>query len=253
VNEIVKNFEFEGKGLRTIAKDGEMWWVAQDICHILCIKNSRQALSRLDEDEKGVILNDTLGGSQEISIVNESGLYNLIFSSRKKEFKDFKRWVYREVLPSIRKTGRYDVKDFRSAVLAEVKIQLPQAVDAEMDIRVPVIETKAALLYANGRRRKELTDRLEIQRFAENILKTVSKYKKISEDDLFDELFFIKGVDRADALCYLFEKEKIDHKRILDKEYLFLFDDIETRHKLRQIMIGEIMNDDFDKEEKSNA
>lgn len=88
---------------------GEPLWIAKDVCAVLQINNHRDALNRLDEDEKGVVLTDTLGGSQKMSVINEAGLYNLIFSSKKPEAKPFKRWVTHEVLPSIRKTGGYGV------------------------------------------------------------------------------------------------------------------------------------------------
>lgn len=86
----------------------EPWFVALDVCRILGLKNNRQAISSLDDDEKGVIKVDTLGGIQELQAVNESGLYALVFKSRKPEAKRFRKWVTSEVLPSIRKTGGYD-------------------------------------------------------------------------------------------------------------------------------------------------
>lgn len=95
--------------IRTIEKDGETWFVGKDICTCLGLSNSREAISKLDEDEKGVISNDTLGGKQKLRIINESGLYSLIIKSRKKEAKRFKKWVTSEVLPSIRKTGSYSI------------------------------------------------------------------------------------------------------------------------------------------------
>lgn len=81
--------------------------MAKDVCDVLKIKNNRQAMSYLDDDEKGVITNDTLGGEQKMNTVSEAGLYSLIFRSRKPEAKAFKRWVCHEVLPSIRKNGAY--------------------------------------------------------------------------------------------------------------------------------------------------
>ena len=77
------------------------------MCSVLEIGNSRDDMARLDNDEKGVDIIDTLGGKQEVSIINESGLYNIILVSRKPEAKKFKRWVTHEVLPSIRKHGLY--------------------------------------------------------------------------------------------------------------------------------------------------
>lgn len=93
--------------IRTIQKDGEPWFVAVDVCRALEISNNRDALSRLDADEKGVALTDTLGGKQEMTIVNEPGLYSLVLGSRKPEAKAFKRWITHDVLPAIRKTGGY--------------------------------------------------------------------------------------------------------------------------------------------------
>lgn len=95
--------------IRSLEIDGEPYFVAKDVCDILEIGNSRQAMARIDKDEKAdVILND---GSQNrnMSAVNEYGLYNLILASRKKEAKAFKRWITHEVLPSIRKNGSYEL------------------------------------------------------------------------------------------------------------------------------------------------
>lgn len=102
-------FHFTGKDVRVIMKDGQPWWVAKDVCSVLEINNTSQALARLDEDEKGLINNDTLGGIQAMTAVTESGLYSLILTSRKPESKKFKRWVTHEVLPAIRQTGTYSL------------------------------------------------------------------------------------------------------------------------------------------------
>ncbi len=95
--------------VRILLQGDNPWFVAKDVCDCLEISNSRQALSRLDTDEKAdVILND---GSQnrKMNIVNEYGLYNLVLSSRKPEAKEFKRWITHEVLPSLRKYGTYSM------------------------------------------------------------------------------------------------------------------------------------------------
>ncbi|EZH67913.1 hypothetical protein DH09_08295 [Bacillaceae bacterium JMAK1] len=103
-----KVFDYQNKQVRTVIIDEEVWFVAKDVCEVLEIRNSRDAVNRLDDDEKGVVNTDTLGGSQAIQAINESGLYSLIFTSRKKEAKSFKKWVTKDVLPAIRKTGKYD-------------------------------------------------------------------------------------------------------------------------------------------------
>lgn len=93
--------------IRAQVINGEPWFVAKDVCQALLLKNPRQAISALDEDEKGVISMDTLGGRQKMNAVTESGLYELISQSRKPEAKPFRKWVTKEVLPALRKTGIY--------------------------------------------------------------------------------------------------------------------------------------------------
>lgn len=96
--------------IRAQVINGELWFVAKDVCQALLIKNSRDAIADLEEDEKGVVLTDTLGGKQKMNVINESGLYGLIGQSRKPETKPFKRWIRKEVIPALRKTGIYAVQ-----------------------------------------------------------------------------------------------------------------------------------------------
>lgn len=105
--------------IRVIDRGGEPWFVAADVCRALEIQNNRDVLSRLDDDEKGVALIDTLGGQQEMSIVNEPGLYSLVLGSRKPEAKAFKRWITHEVVPAIRKHGVYMTPATVEAVLSD--------------------------------------------------------------------------------------------------------------------------------------
>lgn len=103
----IQVFDFEDNAVRVVDIDGEPWFVAADVARVLDIQNIRQNLNDLDDDEKGVYNTYTPGGPQEMRVINESGLYNLIFRSRKPEAKKFRKWVTAEVLPSIRKTGMY--------------------------------------------------------------------------------------------------------------------------------------------------
>ena len=103
--QIFENKDF-GK-VRTVTLNGVLCFVAADVCRALDIANSRDAVKRLDDDERGVVSTDTLGGVQEMTVVNESGLYSLVLGSRKPEAKQFKRWITHEVIPTIRKTGGY--------------------------------------------------------------------------------------------------------------------------------------------------
>ena len=98
--------------VRSLERDGQIWFVAADVCKALEINNPSQALTRLDSDEKTTLTNNegrAGQGAQNYNIINESGLYSLILRSRKTEAKQFKKWVTSEVLPSIRKTGGYSL------------------------------------------------------------------------------------------------------------------------------------------------
>jgi len=101
-------FEFESHALRVkLDAAGQPWFVAADVCAALDLPETHKAIARLDDDEKDRNSIPTPGGQQDMSVVNESGLYNLVLGSRKPEAKRFKRWITHEVLPSIRKTGSY--------------------------------------------------------------------------------------------------------------------------------------------------
>jgi prophage antirepressor-like protein len=107
------------KEVRTyLDDDGQIWFIAKDVCEILGLSNASMAINGneitgdngLDENEKGIRLVYTPGGNQSLLTINESGLYSLIFKSKKEEAKKFKKWVTSEVLPEIRKTGKYFIK-----------------------------------------------------------------------------------------------------------------------------------------------
>lgn len=109
MNELTKVFNYSGNEIRTVVKDGEVWFVAKDVCDILEIKNVSDAVARLKTSHKTTIgLTDT-GSNYKTSAlaVNEPGLYKLIFKSRKEEAEKFSDWVAEEVLPTIRKHGAY--------------------------------------------------------------------------------------------------------------------------------------------------
>lgn len=105
--------ENENAPIRVQVINGETWFVAKDVCDNLGINKYRDAFTRLDDDERVYVLVDTLGGPQRVVAVNESGLYSLVFQSRKPGAKKFRKWVTMDVLPSIRKTGGYSVKSSR--------------------------------------------------------------------------------------------------------------------------------------------
>lgn len=123
-------FDFNGNPLTaTYDERGEPRFIASDVCKILDIGNIAQAVARLDDDEKGITTVYTLGGSQDVLTVNESGLYSLVLTSRKKEAKAFKRWITHEVLPAIRKTGKYEVAPASQPSALEALKQIVNALD----------------------------------------------------------------------------------------------------------------------------
>ena len=108
-------FVYGTEPVRTIEMNGENWLVAKDVCKILEIADYHQAVDRLDDDERGRYKVPTPGGMQEMTVINESGLYKLTFRSNKPEAKKFTKWVTSEVLPTLRKTGRYSTQSAKGS------------------------------------------------------------------------------------------------------------------------------------------
>lgn len=104
-------FEYEGAPVRNVVIEEECWWVLADVCRVLGLGTPAKVASRLDPDERGMNLIHTPSGDQNMTIINESGLYNVILRSDKPKAKEFKRWVTHEVLPAIHKHGAYAVDD----------------------------------------------------------------------------------------------------------------------------------------------
>ena len=147
-------FNFENQQVRTLKLNDEPYFVGKDVAKILGYSNTRDALSRyVDSEDKGVAKLDTLGGKQNQTIINESGLYSLILSSKMPNAKRFKHWVTSEVLPAIRKHGAYmtDEKAFdvvnNKDGLADL---LQQAADQlkRKDIQIEEMKPKAMLADA---------------------------------------------------------------------------------------------------------
>lgn len=118
----IQPFAFEDHLVRTIMDDGgEPWFVAKDVCRVLGIEWKGSAtMGPLDDDEKDMVTLSTSGGDQELLVVSESGLYALVFRSRKPQAREFSRWVRKEVLPSLRRTGRYALTEQDKAVGPQV-------------------------------------------------------------------------------------------------------------------------------------
>lgn len=201
-------FDFKGVEVRTVTQNGEPWFVLSDVCKVLEIANSRNAKARLDEADKGVCSMDTLGGKQQLSIVNESGLYDVILDSRKPEAKEFRRWITSEVIPSIRKHGAYLTAEKIEEVLLspDTIIQIAQNLKEEQQAR---LEAEEKLKLETEARRvaqeKIKADQPKVDAFDALIAKgesemvgTVGKTLGIGQNKLFqflrdEEILISKG------------------------------------------------------------
>lgn len=154
--EEIRIFENEKLGsIRSVVIDGDPWFVGKDVAEILGYSNSRKTIAdHVDEDDKkdGVTIRDSIGRKQNPIIINESGLYSLILSSKLPKAKEFKHWVTSEVLPSIRKHGLYATDttidniinnpDFGIKLLEELKAEREKRLQAEKknEINKPLVD-----------------------------------------------------------------------------------------------------------------
>ena len=143
-------FQNAGFQIRGGLIDNEPYFVAKDVCEALSIEKYRDAVARLDDDERGSLVVDTLGGNQEMTALNESGLYSLIMTSRKQEAKEFKKWVTKEVLPSIRKHGIYATDTTIEKIISnpDFAIQLLTTLKEERAARLEAERRNAVLMHA---------------------------------------------------------------------------------------------------------
>lgn len=154
--------------IRMVMLDDEPWFVGKDICEVFGDTNYRRSLSNIDDSDKGVSQIDTPGGKQKMTIVNESGLYSLLFqmqpqkakgvsqndtliNERKEKLHKFKRWVTSEVLPSIRKHGAYATKDTIDKIISnpDYGIMLLQNLKEEREKREEAERKNAILSHVN--------------------------------------------------------------------------------------------------------
>ena len=167
-------FQNENFGsVRTIQKDGEPWFVGNDVCKALGL--DRTQIRRLDDDEKGVYTIHTLGGEQKINIINESGLYALILTSRKPEAKEFKRWITHEVIPAIRKTGSYSVEHEKEITidLDTLKVIVGTSVAETVTQLLPLIQNTSV---EKPIRKRNVSEDRQFQ----DVVKSVMKTKRLS-------------------------------------------------------------------------
>lgn len=163
----MQTFVYSGAEVRTVRKDGAPWFVLKDVCGVLGISKYRDVAERLDPDERGLVRVDTLGGSQEMTCISESGLYNVILRSDKPEAKPFRKWVTAEVLPAIRRSGGYIAgqNDLSPAELMAKAIKVAEQTLAERDARISSLQVQNAIMAPKADYFDELVERNTLTSF----------------------------------------------------------------------------------------
>ena len=191
-------FKYHDSEVRTVELNGEPWFVLKDVCGVLGISNHKMTAQRLDADEVILTdLTDSMGRQQETTVINESGLYNVILRSDKPEAKPFRKWVTAEVLPTIRKHGTYMTPETLQAAILnpDTMIQLCQQLKAEQD-------KNAALIAANS----QLTvDKQIMQPKAEYFDELVDRNLLTSFRETAKQL----GIGEKAFIAFLIEKKYI--------------------------------------------
>lgn len=187
-------FQYADQQVRTVVVDGEPWFVIADVCRVLDLTNPTVVANSLDADDLSTTeVIDSMGRTQGARTTNESGLYQVIFQSRKSEARDFKRWVTHDVLPTIRKTGRYGsdvdmlaaLPSSRLLALAAEAAKRAEEAEHELEEARPKVEAYDAFMDADGT----------------YAVGAVAKMLGLSQNKLFDRLrnegvFIAKGAMR---------------------------------------------------------
>lgn len=166
----IQIFKYENNDVRTVELNGEPWFALKDVCAVLGISNHKMTAQRLDADEVILTdLTDSMGRQQETTVINESGLYNVILRSDKPEAKPFRKWVTSEVLPSIRKNGGYIAgqEQLTPSELMAKALLVANKTLAERDARISELTVQNAIMQPKAEYFDELVDRNLLTSFRE--------------------------------------------------------------------------------------
>jgi len=176
-------FNFQDYDVRVVEVSGEPWFVAKDLCETLGLDNVSAAISRLDEDEKLTLKLLMSGQKRDSLVVNESGVYSLILTSTKPEAKKVKKWVTSEVLPTIRKTGSYGVKQIQPPTTFLEALKLAVEQEERIQLLAPKAEKYDRFLATDGLfSMEEIAKSFEIGR--NTLLKTLREHKIFTQNNL---------------------------------------------------------------------
>lgn len=212
----IQIFKYENNDVRTVEMNGEPWFVLKDVCKALGIAKYRDVADRLDADERAPVRVDTLGGAQEMTCINESGLYSVILRSDKPEAKPFRKWVTSEVLPSIRKNGGYisGQEQLSPEELMAKALLVANKTLAERDARISELTVQNTIMQPKAQYFDELVDRNTLTNFRETA-KELGISEKAFIRFLIDKKYIFRNqrgklmpyADRSDGLfevkeCY---------------------------------------------------
>ena len=208
-------FDYQGQQVRTDYKDEAVWFVAADVCRVLELGNPTRTVERLDDDEKGLTTIKTLGGDQQMVVVNEAGLYSLILTSRKPQAKEFKRWVTHDVLPSIRKHGLYAVDevlnnpDLLISALMELKKEREEKKRLELEnaVKAQQIVTITQIAKDFGLSAKKLNKILKEKKIQFKQGRTWFLYQKYAEQGYTQSRTYLYDEDNHTAMHTLWTQK----------------------------------------------
>ena len=241
-------FTYEGTPVRTIEKEDGLWWVLKDVCGVVGISNYRNVAARLDDDEKGVHQMDTPSVNQNMTIVNEPGLYSVILRSDKPEAKNFKRWVTHEVLPSIRRTGSYSLAQAQPMTPAQLLAAQAQVL-VEMEQRMDQMQAHAAALESKVDTAMKAFSRPAADHWTSDTDKAIKELCEVrhlsvtaTKGRMYAELERAANCNITARLSRLRSRKKKTGMRHRDAMELNKLDAIAADKKLRAIFEGIVRN-----------
>lgn len=222
----VQVFSFNNAEVRTVELNGDVWFVAKDIADILEYRDAHTLTRRLDDDEKDTQKVSTLGGEQELTIINESGLYNAIIGSTKAEAKMFKKWVTSVVLPSIRKNGGY--------IANQEQLTPEQIVANALIVAQNIISDQKAKLEAQTKMLVEQKPKIDFYNQVADAtgsfdMREVSALLKLpyGRNKLFAKL-------RADKIL---QEDNLPYRQFIDKQYFIVIESKWRNPKTEEVNI----------------
>lgn len=186
-------FDFNESPVRIELIEGHPWFVLADLCRVLELTNPSMVCDSLDEDEKGLSITDTLGGRQKMLTVSESGLYALVFKSRKPEAKTFRKWVTAEVLPALRQTGKYEVP-------VNEEPQTPFVLPRERTVRDQVMSLRELLLNSAAAVQLKMLDTGRAQQVANLSARFLETIKMEGDAIGYETLFEMRAGEGGGGL-----------------------------------------------------